>query len=258
MGAPIALVITDYLLLICLVLYVRFIEGSECWGGLDRLAFKNWGPILWLTIPGLGMTLAEYLAFEILTLAASWMSTSHLAAQAVLATVIPLMYQGPMSLSIAGSTRIANLVGASLQEPAKIAAKIVLIAAFFIGFANAMVLISLKDYLPRLFTSDEDTRRLVSNVIPICAAFQIYDAIAANCNGILRGIGRQRFGGAVCLLAYYAVRSATSRFKKRPANLRTGWDTYFVRRRVRITLGFVWIMDWASGCFIVVSKPRVL
>ena len=151
------------------------------------------------------MTMAEYLAFEILTLAASWISTSHLAAQAVLATVIPLMYQGPMSVSISGSTRIANLIGAGLPGSAKTAAKIMLIAAFFIGCTNSIVLLSLKDLLPRLFTPDEDVRRLVSNVIPICVAFQVYDAIAASCNGILRGIGRQRFGGWVCLLSYYAV-----------------------------------------------------
>ena len=205
-GAPIAIVLTDNLLLICLILYVRFIGGSECWGGFDKRAFKNWGPIIWLAIPGLVMVLAEYLAFEILTFAASWMSTSHLAAQAVLATIITLMYQIPMPVSIAASTRIANLIGAALPGPAKTAAKIVLVVACFVGAVNTILLITLKDYLPRLFTPDEDVRRLVSNVLPICAAFQLYDALAASCNGILRGIGRQRFGGCVCLLAYYAVR----------------------------------------------------
>lgn len=206
MGAPIAIVLTDNLLLICLILYVRFIRGSECWGGFDKRAFKNWGPMVWLAIPGLAVVLAEYLAFEILTFAASWMSTSHLAAQAVLATIIPLVYQIPMPVSIAASTRIANLIGAGLSRPAKTAAKTVLVVACFVGALNTILLIALKDYLPRLFTPDEEVRRLVSNVLPICATFQLYDALAASCNGILRGIGRQRFGGRVCLLAYYAVR----------------------------------------------------
>ena len=205
-GAPIAIALTDNLLLCCLILYVRFIAGSECWGGFDKRAFKNWAPIIWLAIPGLVMVLAEYLAFEIITFAASWMSTSHLAAQAVLASIIPFMYQIPMQISIAASTRIANLVGAALPGPARTAAKIVLVVACFVGAVNTLLLVSLKDFLPRLFTPDEDVRRLVSNVIPICAAFQLFDALAASCNGILRGIGRQRFGGCVCLLAYYAVR----------------------------------------------------
>ena len=206
MGAPIAVVLTDNLLLICLILYIRFIDGCECWGGFDQRAFRNWGPIIWLAIPGLVTVIAEYLAFEILTFAASWMSTSHLAAQAVLATIIPLMYQIPMQVSIAASMRIANLIGAALPGSAKIAAKVVLVVACFVGVINTILLIALRDFLPRLLTPDEDIRRLVSNVLPICAAFQLYDALAVSSNGILRGIGRQRFGGSVCSLAYYVVR----------------------------------------------------
>ena len=205
-GAPIAIVLTNNFLLICLILYVRFIRGSECCGGFDKRAFENWGPVIWLAIPGLAVVLAEYLAFEVLTFAASWMSASHLAAQAVLATIMLLIYQIPMPVSIAASTRIANLIGAGLPGPAKTAAKVVLVVACFVGVVNTILLITLKDYLPRLFTPDEEVRRLVSSVLPICAAFQLFDAVAASCNGILRGIGRQRFGGRVCLLAYYAVK----------------------------------------------------
>jgi len=41
--------------------------------------------------------------------------------------------------------------------------------------------------------------------MPLCAAFQLFDAIAAMCNGILRGIGRQEIGGYVGLFSYYVV-----------------------------------------------------
>lgn len=204
-GAPIAIVVSDYLMLACLILYVRFIKGSECWGGFDKHALKNWSPMIWLAVPGLATVLAEYLAFEILTFAASWMSTSDLAAQAVLATIVPLMYQVPMQVSVAASTRIANLVGAALPGPAKTAAKITLVVACVVGAINTTLLITLKNHLPGLFTQDKEVKILVSSVLPVCAAFQFYDALAASCNGILRGVGRQRFGGCVCLLAYYLV-----------------------------------------------------
>jgi MATE family multidrug resistance protein len=42
-GAPIAVVVTQNLLPILLFLYVRFIDGSQCWGGLSKRAFSNWG-----------------------------------------------------------------------------------------------------------------------------------------------------------------------------------------------------------------------
>ncbi|KFY00456.1 hypothetical protein V490_01340 [Pseudogymnoascus sp. VKM F-3557] len=67
----------------------------------------------------------EYLAFEILTLAASYFPTTHLAAQSALSTLTALTLQIPFSMLIAASTRIANLIGARTAGPARTAAKVV-------------------------------------------------------------------------------------------------------------------------------------
>jgi MATE family multidrug resistance protein len=158
-----------------------------------------------LALPGLVMVLAEFLAFEILTLAASWISSTHLAAQSILSTVAALTFQIPFPLSIAASTRIANLIGATLSEAAKTAARVALIGACFVGLFNITLLSSLRNYIPQLFTDDKDVIELVANVLPLCAAFQLFDALASNCNGILRGLGRQEVGGYVNLFAYYVV-----------------------------------------------------
>jgi MATE family multidrug resistance protein len=45
-GAPIAVAVTDNLLPLLLFLYVRFIDGAECWDGFTRRAFHNWGESL--------------------------------------------------------------------------------------------------------------------------------------------------------------------------------------------------------------------
>lgn len=42
-GAPIAVAITDCLLPVFLFLYVRFVDGRQCWNGLTWKAFHNWG-----------------------------------------------------------------------------------------------------------------------------------------------------------------------------------------------------------------------
>lgn len=42
-GAAAAVVFTQNLLPFLLFLYVRFIEGMECWNGLSKRAFHNWG-----------------------------------------------------------------------------------------------------------------------------------------------------------------------------------------------------------------------
>jgi len=42
-GAAAAMAVTQNLLPLLLVLYVRFVEGSQCWNGLSRKALSNWG-----------------------------------------------------------------------------------------------------------------------------------------------------------------------------------------------------------------------
>lgn len=206
-GAPIAVAITDNLLPLGLFIYVRFFSksGMSCWNGFTRRAFSNWTPMIKLALPGLIMVEAEMIAFEILTFAASFFGTTALAAQSVLATTIATTYQIPFPLSIAGSTRVANLIGATLTDAARVATRVTITAAVFVGIFNVTLLSSLKNYLPRLFTSDENVIEIVSEILPLCAAFQLFDALAACANGILRGLGQQEVGGYVQLFCYYVI-----------------------------------------------------
>ncbi|KAL4999188.1 mate-domain-containing protein [Aspergillus recurvatus] len=204
-GAPIAVAITDNLMPLFLFLYVYFIGGSECWNGLTRRAFNNWGPMIRLALPGLLMVEAECLAFEVLTLGSSYLGTTPLAAQSVLATVSSITFQIPFTLSISSSTRVANLIGATLVDAAKTTAKVAMCGAVLVGLLNMVLISSLRYYIPRLFTSEDEVIELVAQVLPFCAAFQLFDALATNCNGILRGLGRQEIGGYVQLFCYYAI-----------------------------------------------------
>lgn len=151
------------------------------------------------------MVEAECLAFELLTLASSHLGTTVLAAQSILSTVTTITFQVPFPLSIAGSTRVANLIGATLVGAARTAAKVSLSGAVIVGMMNMTLLSALRSYIPRLFTSDDEVIAMVARVLPLCAAFQLFDSLAANCNGILRGLGRQEIGGYVQVFCYYAV-----------------------------------------------------
>ncbi|KAH6614058.1 mate-domain-containing protein [Boeremia exigua] len=204
-GAPIAVAITENIMPLMLFLYVRFIDGYQCWGGFDRRALRNWTPMIKLALPGLSMVLAEFLAFEVLTLSSSWLGANELAAQSVLGSITGLTFQIPFPMSVAASTRIANLIGATLAVPAKTAAKVAIAASIIVGFGNLLLLSLLRNWIPRLFTPDEEVIALVARLLPLCATFQVFDALAANCNGILRGLGRQEIGGYVGLVAYYLI-----------------------------------------------------
>ncbi len=42
LGAPTAVVITQWTMPVLLLLYVCFIDGSQCWGGFSKRIFSNW------------------------------------------------------------------------------------------------------------------------------------------------------------------------------------------------------------------------
>lgn len=124
-GAPIAVAISRTLLAILLVLYIRFVNGSQCWGGFDKRAMTNWGPMVWLALPGMIMVLAEWGAFEIMTFLSSRFGTDYLAAQSIIGSSAGISFQIPFAMSVATSTRVANLIGAGLVNRAKLAARVV-------------------------------------------------------------------------------------------------------------------------------------
>lgn len=86
-GAALGAALSNNLRFVLLLLYVvsplgRWSHG--CWGGFSREALGRWGPMVSLSLAGVTATLAEWGAFEILTLSTSYMSTNHLAAQTIL------------------------------------------------------------------------------------------------------------------------------------------------------------------------------
>lgn len=105
-----------------------------------------------LAIPGMTMVVAEHLAFEILTVASAQLSQTHLGAQTILMNLVIIAYMLPFPFSIAASTRLAHLIGASEPEAAKVAAKVTYVVGGLIGIFNMLVLSAFRPYIPRAFT----------------------------------------------------------------------------------------------------------
>ncbi|KAI0111374.1 MATE efflux family protein [Daldinia grandis] len=204
-GAPISVAITQTLMPFLLLSYVLFVNGSQCWGGFTRRALNNWGPMIWLALPGMVMVMAEWLAFEILTLATSQFGTSYLAAQSILMTLTTTTFNISFPVSIAASTRVANLIGARLIKAAKTSAKVAFGAGCIMGLFNLSLLAGLRYQLPLLFTRDEEVIAIVARVMPLVAIMQVFDGLAAVAHGLLRGIGKQSFGGYANLSIYYLL-----------------------------------------------------
>jgi MATE family multidrug resistance protein len=206
-GAALAVVVSNTLLPICLLIYVCFINPSslECWGGFSKAAMSHWGPMVKLSLPGIVMVEAEWLAFDILTFSASYLSTAHLAAQSVVMTTCMVMFHIPFSVSVAVSTRLGNLVGSGNLAAAKIATKTYVIVFIVMGLVDGAFLTLTRNLLPKAFSHDPEVISIAAGVMPVLAAFQLFDATTALVNGLLRGLGQQTIGGYANLFVYYVI-----------------------------------------------------
>lgn len=216
LGAPIAVAINYWImalgLLYCTLYVVKSEDGPKgihplkCWGGLTlKDCFSSWKKLIVLAVPGLIMLEAEFLAFEILTLMASYLGTLELAAQSVGSTVATVTYQVPFAIGIASSTRIANFLGAGLGDAAKKSTQVALGFGLLVSVFNFVLLYLFSSQVAALFTSDERVITLINNVMWLIALMQIFDATNANSAGCLRGQGQTKIGGIVNLISYYVV-----------------------------------------------------
>ena len=90
-GAPIATSISYWSSFLLLLVYTRFVAGSEHWGGWSRKCLQNMGTFARLAAMGVIHVGTEWWAFEIVALAAGNLGTISLAAQSVIMTADQVM-----------------------------------------------------------------------------------------------------------------------------------------------------------------------
>lgn len=205
-GAPISIVVTNYFMCLLIINYIYFVSGYQCFFGFDDpRIFRSWAKMLRLSYNGCIGVLSEWLAFEIITLTAAEFGTVTLASQSIITTVCVLLYQIPFAVSIAASTRIANLIGEGSKSSLVKSLNASMIVAVVIGVFNGLILLVFKSFIVRLFTTDEEVISLCLRILPISALYQIADCLSCITSGVLRGQGRQKVSAALSLVSYYLV-----------------------------------------------------
>ncbi|KAJ5587468.1 uncharacterized protein N7459_003233 [Penicillium hispanicum] len=204
-GAPLAANISYWLSFILLVLYSRFIAGSECWSGWSREALnrKNLWTFSRLALLGILHIGTEWWAFEIVALAAGRLGTISLAAQSVIMTADQIMNTIPFGLGVATSSRVGNLLGSRDTKGARRAAHSAAVLSIVFGGIVLAILMGTRHHFAKIFNDDAHVVKLTSEIMPFVALFQIADGMNGSCGGVLRGMGRQHLGAAVNVVSYY-------------------------------------------------------
>lgn len=152
----------------------------------------------------LGVQMAmEAWAFHFAGLMMGWLGSTSIAANTVVLNLATLSFMVPMGVSAAASTRVGNLVGAGL--PWAFAAKIALLLGGSVMGGSALAFALFPSLLARVYTNDPAVIALVVTLLPIVAAFQLFDGLQVVAFGVLRGAGDLRLPALANLLGYWAL-----------------------------------------------------
>jgi MATE family multidrug resistance protein len=183
--------------------------------GLHRPAWTAWGRasfdlrrilrIVWLGLP-IGVQFGlEVWAFQITTLMAGKLGAVPLGAQAIVLNLASFSFMFPLGISIAGSVRVGNLIGAGDERGARRAARLALMLGAGVMALFGAAFFLLRWQLPALYGAEPAVTRLCAQVLPVAAAFQMLDGTQVVASGILRGLGRTRPAALLNLGGYYCL-----------------------------------------------------
>ncbi|KAJ7746753.1 MOP flippase [Mycena maculata] len=211
LGSPLALSLTYWICFGGLGLFIWFSSvhrQNATWGGFQPTAVfhaRSCYLFLKLAIPGILMVGTEWAAFEIVALAAGRLGALPLAAQSVIMTTDQILNTIPFGIGVAASARVGNLIGARSPVAAKYAAHASALVSVVVGAIVMIIMMAAKDVYGYLFSDDVDVVKLVAQVMPLVASFQVADGLAGSCGGVLRGQGRQHLGALFNCVAYYVL-----------------------------------------------------
>ncbi|WFD00946.1 hypothetical protein MYAM1_003702 [Malassezia yamatoensis] len=211
-GAAIATSISYWGSFLILALYSRSGQPKKCWIDIP-LALLCEGraaiQLLKLLVPGFFMVATEWWAFEIVALAAGRLIAPALSAQSVIMTVDQILNTLPYGLGVAASIRTGYLLGCGSSranaQALKVSTRAATLLSTLVGSIVLLALMLARTQIARMFSADPDTIALVAKVMPLVAAFQVFDGWAGVCGGVLRGVGRQEAGAVINLAAYYGM-----------------------------------------------------
>lgn len=202
-GCAVATTVADWIMLAILVLVSRHVL-REYWPGFQGIADRVEQIRLFrLGIP-LGFQFAlEAWAFHAAALLIGRIGEAPLAAHAIALNLAALSFMVPFGLGAAAATRIGNLVGAgrSWTRSAWLAvacgAGIMTVPAALFALARFP--------LARAYTGDLEVIAIAASLLPLAAAFQLFDGTQAVAFGALRGVGDVVVPSVANVIGYWGI-----------------------------------------------------
>ncbi len=147
---------------------------------------------------------AEVGAFGFATVMTGWISTETLAAHEVALSLASMTFMVPMGVAAAAAVMVGRAVGRGDMDASRRDAVAAL--ACGVGFMAlcGIVFALIPDTLAGFYTKDATTAAIATVLIPIAAAFQVFDGTQVISSSVLRGTGDTRVPAILHALSFWA------------------------------------------------------
>jgi MATE family multidrug resistance protein len=193
LGAGIATSVVRIFMLVALVAWIVLARLHEnAWRPWSRDAMDGPGlrRVLRLGLPIWGQLSLEIWAFSGSTLLAGYLGISALAGHTIVMNLASLSFMVPLGVSIAASTRVGNLIGASDETGVRRASWVALVMGAGLMALNGLGFVLFRRELALLYTDSAAVVAICVWILPIAATFAVLDGTQVVACGILRGMGR--------------------------------------------------------------------
>lgn len=169
----------------------------------DALEFESWSRLLPMGLP-LGLqTGTEIWAFSAAGWMAGWVGSAALGAHLIAINLSSVSFNIALGVSTAAATRVGQLVGAG--QPIRRTAIAAQLCGLGVMAVFGLIFAAIPTQLARVYSDDPDVIGIAVQLLPIAAAFQLFDGTQAVAFGVLRGAGDVRLPTVANLIAFWLI-----------------------------------------------------
>jgi len=162
-----------------------------------------------LGIPGMLQLCLEWWSFEVLAFISGLLPKPELeiGVNTIIMSIGSFVYMFYLGIGVSANVCVGNALGANQMKRAHVVCQVSYTYSILVSLCIASILLLTQRYIPLLFTSDIELIKECSRskVLIVAAIFQVFDAMGASVQGILRGSGQQLFGAIYGFIAYLGV-----------------------------------------------------
>ncbi|MHC4845038.1 MAG: MATE family efflux transporter [Planctomycetota bacterium] len=147
----------------------------------------------------------EMSAFGVVTVAMGQLGETQLAGHQVAINLASLSFMVPLGISAAAAIRVGHAIGRRDKAAVRTAAKVAMLAGAGVMLVSAAIFVSMPAPLARLYSPDPEVVAMAALLLPLAAAFQVFDGLQVVCGGVLRGAGDTRIPLLLYMLGFWII-----------------------------------------------------